>query len=231
MSAPFSASVLFRVCLPMVSWTHPVPCAAAPAAPGMFSRGVGGAPDKIDRLIRETYPNAGVTRIPPGPALFTDTTVGLHGGYEWDLQRADAGTPDLSPCYGPGYSSASIDIRADSVNWLLAEGYSFTEVARFVRRAGSGARLLSREVQGSRMKRLDPHEPYGRWLRINRRNVADLDVIGWNTVGMAPGTEQLTLCFIGLLWMAPSILRRRGLLGGKDTGRRRSIPAGIYRID
>ena len=231
MVTPFSARLLFRVCLPMAFWTHPVPSAAAPAAPGMFSRGAGGAPGHIHRLIRETYPNEGVTRIPPVSALFADTPPDLHGGYEWDLQPADAGTPDLSPRHGPGYSSAGIDIRADSGNWLLAEGYSFTEVARFVRGDGSSARPLSQAVQGSTMKKLDPKEPDSRWLRISRKSVADLDVIGWNTVGMAPGTEQLTLCFIGLLWMAPSILRRRGQLGGKDTGRRRSIPEGIYRID
>ena len=78
---------------------------------------------------------------------------------------------------------------------------------------------------------MNPKEAAGRWLRISRPDIEDLDVIGWNTSGMAPRTEQLTLCFIGLLGMAPSILRRRGLMGGKDTGRRRSIPTGSYFIN
>ena len=231
MFTPLSARLLFRVCLPMFSWTDPVPSAAAPAAPGMLSRRAGRMPDNIDRLIRETYTNAGVTGIPLGSALFTDATIDLHGGYEWDLQRADGSTPDLSPRYVPGTSSAGIDIRADSGNWFLSEENRATEIARFFRGNGSGARPLSHGVRGSRMKNMDPNGPAGRWLRISRTDIADLDVIGWNTVGMAPHTEQLTMCFIGLLGMAPSILRRRGLLGGKDTGRRRSIPTGPYRIN
>jgi hypothetical protein len=215
----------------MFYWAGPVPSAAAPAAPGMPSRGASGMPDNIDRLIRETYISASVTRIPLGYRFFSDATVDLHGGYEWDLQRAESRTPDLSPSYSRTFSSAGIDIRADSGNWFLAEVNRAAEIARLRLGNGSSVRTLSREKDGSRIRIMDPKGTSGRWLRISRTNIADLDVIGWNTVGMAPGTEQLTLCFIGLLWMAPSILRRRGLLGGKDTGRRRSIPAGIYRID
>ena len=231
MFTPLSARLLFRVCLPMVAWIGPVPSAAAPAAPRMLSRGAGGMPDHIDRLIRETYAIAAVTGIPLGSAFFADATIDLHGGYEWDLQRADGSTPDLSPCYGPGFFSAGIDIRADVGNWFLSEENRAMEIARLFRGNGSGAPPLSHGENGSRMTIMDPTEPAGRWLRIRRTNIADLDVIGWNTSGMAPRTERLALCFIGLLGMAPSILRRRGQLGLKDTGRRRSIPTGPYRIN
>ena len=231
MFTPLPARLFFRACLPIVCWTAPVPSAAAPTAPGMLSRRAGGLPDNIDRLIRETYTNRGVPGIPLGSAFFADATLDLHGGYEWDHQRADSSPPDLSPCYGTGFSAAGIDIRADSGNWLLSEENRATEIARLFRGNGSGARPLIHRAKGFRVKIMDPDAPAGRWLRIRRADTADLDVIGWNTVGMAPHTEQLALCFIGLLGMAPSILRRRGLTGGKDTGRRRSIGTGSYFIN
>ena len=231
MFTPLSPRLLLRVCLPIVSWTTPFPSAAAPAAPGVLSRRAVGVPDNIDRLIRGTYANAGVTGIPPAFAFIADATIDLHGGYEWDLQRAVGSAPDLSPCYVPGSSYTGIDIRADSGNWFLLERNRATEIARPNRGIGSSARPLSHVEKGSRMKTMDPKEAAGLWLRISRPDIEDLDVIGWNTSGMAPRTEQLTLCFIGLLGMAPSVLRRRGLLGGKDTGRRRSIPTGNYFIN
>jgi hypothetical protein len=187
--------------------------------------------DNIDRLVRGTYTYSGVSGIPPGFAFLADATIDLHGGYEWDLQRAAGSAPDLSPCYVLGSSYTGIDIRADIGNWLLLERSREMEIARLNRGTGSCARPLSHGQKGSRMKIMDPKAAAGRWLRISRPDIEDLDVIGWNTPGMAPRTEQLTLCFIGLLGMAPSILRRRGLMGGKDTGRRRSIPTGSYFIN
>jgi hypothetical protein len=124
-----------------------------------------------------------------------------------------------------------IDFRADSGNWFLLERNRAAEIARPNRGIGSFARPLSHGDRGSRIKIMDPKEAAGRWLRVTRPDIEDLDVIGWNTSGMAPRAEQLTLCFIGLLGMAPSILRRRGLMGGKDTGRRRCIPMGSYFIN
>ena len=231
MFIPLSARLLFRVCLPIVSWTGPVPCAAAPAGPGTFNRRTSGIPDNIDHLIRETYTNAGVTGLTLGSGFFANATIDLRGGYEWDLQRDDGGPPDLSPCYCPGFSSANIDIRADSWNRLLSEKIRAMEIARFFRGNRAGERTLSHAEGSSRTKITDPKKAAGRWLRISRTDIADLDVIGWKTLGMAPHTEQLTMCFIGLLGMAPSILRRRGQLGLRDTGRRRSIPTGPYRIN
>ena len=230
MFTPLSPRLLLRACLPIVFWITPFPSAAAPAAPGVLSRRVGSVPDHIDRLIRGTYSNAGVTGIPPAFAFIAAATIDLHGGYEWDLQRAVGSPPDLSPCYVPGVSSTAIDFRADSGNWFLLERKRATEIARPNRGSGSCARPLSPGEKGSRMKTMDPKEAAGLWLRISRPDIEDLEAIGWNTPGMEPRTEQLTLCFIGLLGMAPSILRRRGLLGGKDTGRRRIIPMGSYFI-
>jgi hypothetical protein len=231
MFTPLSARLLLRVCLPIVFWTTPFPSAAAPAAPGVLSRKAGSVPDNIDRLIRGTYSNAGVTGIPPAFALIAAATIDLHSGYEWDLQRAAGSAPDLSPCCVPGVSSTAIDFRADSGNWFLLERNRAAEIARLNGGIGSCARPLSHGESGSRMRIMNPKEAAGRWLRISRPDIEDLDVIGWNTSGMAPRAEQLTLCFIGLLGMAPSILRRRGLMGGKDTGRRRSIPIGSYFIN
>ena len=229
MFTPLSPRLLFRVCLPIVSWTVPVPSGAAPAAPGMLSRKTGSMPDNIDRLIRGTY-SAGVTGIPHGFAYF-DATIDLHGGYEWDLQRAVGSAPDLSPCYVPGFSSTGIDFRADGGNWFLLERNRATEIARLNGGIGSCARPLSHPESGSRMRIMNSKDVAGQWLIISRPEIEDLEVIGWNTPGMAPRTEQLTLCFIGLLGMAPSVLRRRGLLGGKDTGRRRSTETESYFIN
>src|ERR1035441_380888 len=88
MSAPLSASVLFRVCLPMVSWAGRVPSAAEAAAPDLSSRTAGDVPYNINRLVQEAYTNAGIPGNPLGSAFFTDATIDLQSGYEWDRQRA-----------------------------------------------------------------------------------------------------------------------------------------------
>ena len=230
MFIPLSARLLFRVCLPIVSWTGPVPCAAAPAGPGTLNRRIGGMPDGIDHLIRETYPNAGVTGLTLSSAFFSNATIDLRGGYEWDLPRDDLGAPDLSPSYGPGFSFSNIDTRADRWNRLLSEKIRGMEIARLFRGDRADARTLSHADGRSRTKITNPKRAPGRWLRISRADRADLDVIGWKTLGMAPHTEQLTLCFIGLLGIAPSVLRRRGQIGGKDSERRRNIDTGNYFI-
>jgi hypothetical protein len=76
---------------------------------------------------------------------------------------------------------------------------------------------------------VDPNTPAGRWLRIHRTDMADLEAIGWNALGMSPGSEHLALCFIGLLGIAPSILRRRGPMG--HSRRHRRIHTGSYHIN
>ena len=161
MFTPWSARLLFRVCLPMISWTERVPSAAESAAPGLLSRTADDMPDHMNRLIQETYTNAWVLGIPLGSAFFSDAASDLHGGYEWDLQRADAGTPDLSPCYGPGTSSSGIDISADGRSRFLSAEKRAVEIARFDRGNGSGARPLSHGGKGSRMKIMDPDAPTG----------------------------------------------------------------------
>jgi hypothetical protein len=230
MSAPFSASVLFRVCLPMVSWAGRVPSAAEPATPGLSSRTAGDVPDNINRLVQEAYTNAGIPGSPLGAEFFTDATIDLQSGYEWERPRADGSTTDLSRCYGPVTSSARIDIGDESGSRFLRAEKRGTEIARFSRGKGPGAHPLSYGAKGSRMEIMHPDAPGGRWLRVNSVDIESLDAIGWATLGMAPRTEQLTLCFIGLLGIAPSILRRRGAIGGKHAGhRRRSIHTGHYR--
>jgi hypothetical protein len=214
MSASFSASVLFRVCLPMVSWAERVPSAAESAAPGSVSGTADDVPDNINRLIRGAYTSA-----------LADAAIASHGGYEWDLQRADGGTPDLSPCYCPGAPSAGMVIGADSGSGFLSAEKRATHIARF------GREKLSRREKGSRTEILDPDAPDGRWLRIRRTDIADLEAIGWKTLGMSPGTEHLALCFIGLLGIAPSVLRRRGPIGGSHSRRHRRIHTGSYRIN
>ena len=226
MSAPLSASVLFRVCLPMVSWADRVPPAAEPAAPGMSRRTVGDVRDNINRFVQEAYTNAGMPGNPLSSAFFDDATIDLQSGYEWERQPADGGMPDLSPGYGPGTSSGRIDIGAESGRRFLAADKRGTEIARFDRRNGRGAYQPSHGKMGSRIEIMHPAGSAGRWLRVKSADRTSLDVIGWDTLGMAPHTEQLTLCFIGVLAIIPSIVRRRGLFGGKHAARRRSIRAG-----
>jgi hypothetical protein len=232
MSAPLSASVLFRVCLPMVSWADRVPSAAEPAAPGLSSRAAGGAPDNINRLVQEAYTNAGTQGSPLISAFFTDATIDSQSGYEWERQRAGGRTPDLSPCDGPGTSSASIDIGAESGRRFLSAERRGSEIARFDRGNGTAAHPLSSGEKGSRMEIMHPDAPAGRWLRVHSAHIESLDAIGWDTLGMAPRAEQLTLCFIGLLGIVPSVLRRRGVIGGKHAGhRRRSVHTGHYSLN
>ena len=76
-----------------------------------------------------------------------------------------------------------------------------------------------------------PGAPAGRWLRIGHGDMAALDAIGRNRLETAPGAEQLALCLIGLLAMVPSLLRRRGEIGGKRAGRSRRFHTGPYRIN
>jgi hypothetical protein len=232
MSAPLSASVLFRVCLPIVSWADRVPSAAEPAAPGLSSRAAGGAPDNINRLVQVAYTNAGIPGNPLISAFFTDATIDLQSGYEWERQPADDRARDLFPCDGPGTSSASIDIGAESGRRFLSAEKRGTEIARFDRGNGPGAHPLSYREKGSGMEVMRLDAPAGRWLRVNATDLASLDVIGWDTLGMGPRAEQLTLCFIGLLGIVPSILRRRGVIGGKHAGhRRRSVHTGHYSLN
>jgi hypothetical protein len=231
MSAPFSASVLFRVCLPMVSWAGRVPSAAETATPGLSSRAAGDVPDNINRLVQEAYTNAGIPGNPLSSAFFTDATIDLQSGYEWDRQRADGSPPDLSPCDGPVTSSARIDIGAESGGRFLSAEKRGTQIARFGRGKGPGAHPLSYAAKGSRIELMRPDAPAGRWLRVNAADIASLDAIGWDTLGMAPHTEELMLCLIGLLGIAPSLLRRRGAIGRKHAGHRRSIHTGCYRLN
>src|ERR1019366_8924979 len=185
------------------------PSTAEATAPDLSSRTAGDAPYNINRLVQEAYTNAGIPGNPLDSAFFTDATIDLQSGYEWDRQRADGSTPDLPPCYGPGTSSARIDIGAESGSRFLSAERRGTEIARFGRGKGSGAYPLSRGEKGSGMVIMRRDAPGGRWLRVNAANIESLDAIGWDTLGMAPRTEQLTLCFIGLLGIVPSILRRR----------------------
>ena len=231
MSAPLSASVLFRVCLPMVSWAGRVPSATEPAARGLSSRTAGDVPDNINRLVQEAYTNAGIPGDPLASAFFTDATIDLQSGYEWERQRADGSTPDLSPYDGPGTSSARIDIGAESGSRFLSAEERGREIARFDKGKGFGAYRLSYRGKGSTLETMRPDAPAGRWLRVNPADLNSLDAIGWDTLGMAPHTEQLTLCFIGLLAIVPSVLRRRGVIGGKHAARRRSIRTGPYRLN
>jgi hypothetical protein len=215
----------------MVSWAARVPSAAEPATPGLSSRTAGGVPDNINRLLQEAYTNAGIPVSPLGSAFFTDATIDLQSGYEWERQRADGSAPDLSPSYDPGTSSARFGIGAETGSRFLAAEKRSAGIARPDPSSGPGAHLLRYGVKGSRIQIMHPDVPAGRWLRVHSADIASLDAIGWDTLGMAPHAEQLTLCFIGLLAIVPSILGRRGLIGGKHPTRRRSIHTGHYRLN
>jgi len=214
MFMPFSPRLLFRVCLPMVSWVELVPPATESTGPDLLSRTADQVPDHINRLMQEAQADADV-----------------YGGSQWDLARVGIVTPDLCPRYDDGNFSVGIDFGADGGMEFLLEEKRATDIARFGGRNGAGARLLSRAEKVSKIDTVDPDTPGRRWLRISRVELASLDAIGWKTVGMAPRTEQLALCFIGLLGIVHSILRRRGQMGGKPVGRHRSTRLRRYRID
>jgi hypothetical protein len=161
MSASFSASVLFRVCLPMVSWAGRVPSTTEFAAPGSIGSTANDMPDTINRLIQGAYRNAGALGISFDSTSFTDAPVALQGGNEWDLHRADGSTPDLSRWYFPGTSSARMDIGANSGSGFVSAEQRATRIARFDRGNGSSARRRSRGEKGSRVEVMDPDAPAG----------------------------------------------------------------------
>jgi hypothetical protein len=193
----------------------------------MRSRAADNMPDNTYRLLQETYTNAGLLGIPLDATYSTELAIDVHGGYEWDIACTEASAPDLSPSYSRGNSSTGMDLGAESGRKFLSEEKHAMDIVEY----NSATVTLSHGKKGSKTDMTDPDAPAGRWLRVERVELASLDVIGWKTVGMAPRTEQLALCFIGLLGIAPSVLRRKGQMGGKPIGRQRRARMGRYRIN
>jgi hypothetical protein len=139
------ASVLFCVCLPMVSWAGSISSAAESATSGTVS---------------------GVLLIAVSPNNFA---FELNCGYEWERPRADGGVADSPPANGLDTSSAATDIGVESGRGFLLAEERATDIARPGRATGasSGVRGWGRET-------MDPGVPSGRWLRIGHAAAPDL---------------------------------------------------------
>jgi hypothetical protein len=119
-------------------------------------------------------------------------------------------------------SAGALDFTADSRSKFLSVDRGATYIAQFANGKDFGdARQASHWKDGSGLGIMNPSAQAVQWLRISHNDIAALDAIGWNTQEPAPGPERLALCLIGLLAMVPSMLRRRGEIGERRTGRRR----------
>ena len=108
---------------------------------------------------------------------------------------------------------------------VLAVASGPTSITQSDDRNSAAARLAARWEAGTVIEAIDPKTPYGKWLMISYggSDAATMRLGGGNR----QAGESLALCFIGLLGISPSVLRRRGGRGGRGTGRRRkSRPAG-----
>lgn len=133
---------------------------------------------------------------------------------------------------GPGTSAGVMDFSADSRSRFLSVDIGITGIAQFANgKKFSDAGQAGHGKDDSGMEIVNPGAPAGRWLRVGPGDMAALDAIGWNTLEKAPGPDRLALCLIGLLAMVPSLLRRRGEIGGKRAGRSRRFHTGPYRIN
>jgi hypothetical protein len=147
----------------------------------------------------------------------------LPGDYVWDLDADDSGSAS---------STTAMGFNADSrITFLAAE-----KRAICITHSGGVADLgVARpasqrmDAPGTAIASLTTEA--GRWLTISQSDRASGDVIGWNTLEGGSAREQLALCLIGLLAIAPSVLRRRGMIGPRNGGRGRRPQAGRrYRV-
>ena len=134
---------------------------------------------------------------------------------------------DLEHSYAPAFPGAgdepdgltgALEVSRDS----RAQFLSREEGASCI--AGSGGR-----ASAAGMGVVTADAPGLRWLRIAQSDMASGDAIGWSTLGSGSGLEQLALCLIGLFAMAPSVLRRRGAIGGRRARRSRGPHTRRYR--
>jgi hypothetical protein len=145
----------------------------------------------------------------------------LPRDYVWDLDAGGSGSTS---------STKEMDFNADSRATFLAEEKRAICIAPSAGGADLGVRPARQwtDASGTGVPNLSTEA--GRWLRISQSEGASGDVIGWNTLEGGLGQEQLALCLIGLLAIAPSVLRRRGAIGGRRRRRGRRFHAGRYRV-
>lgn len=147
----------------------------------------------------------------------------LPGDYVWDLDADDGGATS---------STTAMDFNSDSrITFLAAEKHAIciTPSAGITNLGGARPASQRKDAPGTAIANLTTEA--GRWLRISQSEWASDDVIGWNTLEGGPAREQLALCLIGLLAIAPSVLRRRGAFGPGNGGRGRRPRAGRrYRV-
>ena len=142
------------------------------------------------------------------PHLLADSYTDVRAGSDFGRSYG-AGLPGAGD--EPDGLTEALEVGSDSRLRFLSLDES---ASRIPESAGGG------QKQGAGgMGMVKPGEPAVRWLRIAQRDMASGDAIGWSTLELGSGLEQLALCLIGLFAMAPSVLRRRGAMGGRG-GRR-----------
>jgi len=226
MPPPLVVSVFLCVSVPMVPWASrlrfdPAPYTErrAPPVPAAFETAAALLSSGFCQDIA-TYSRPGV----PVQYLYrAGAGSDLPGDYVLDLDADDSGATS---------STTAMDFNSDSrITFLAAEKHAICIAPSAAGADLGGARPASQhtDVPGTAIANLTAEA--GRWLRISQSERASGDVIGWNTLEAGPAREQLALCLIGLLAIAPSVLRRRGAIGPRNGGRGRRPRAGRrYRV-
>jgi hypothetical protein len=125
----------------------------------------------------------------------------------------------------PDGLTGPLEVSSDSrirFRWLEERASCIAEPAGGARRARQGQGVGGMGI-------VKPDALALLWLKVAESDVAPGDAIGWGTLEAGSGPEQLALCFIGLLAMVPSALRRRGAIGGRRTRRCRGAHTKRYR--
>ena len=136
---------------------------------------------------------------------------------------------DLNQDSGSNTSAAVLNLTADRRRRLLAMDRGANYVMQFVNGADPPVVTLHSigRMDGSGVEIMKLNAPASQWLRIsqNDREPTVMDLFVWNR----PMGEPLALCLMGLLWISPAVLHRRGEIGGRRHGRRRRSHPGRAR--
>ena len=226
MPPPLVVSVFLCVSVPMVPWASrlrfdPAPCTEhrGPPVPAVLET----AAALLSSGFCQDIAPYSRTGVPVQYLYRAGAGSDLPGDYVWDLDADDSGSTS---------STMAMDFNSDSrITFLAAEkrAICIAHSAGGAEFGGAPPASQRKDAPGTAIANLTTEA--GRWLRISQSETASGDVIGWNTLEGGPPQEQLALCLIGLLAIAPSVLRRRGMIGPRNGGRGRRPRAGRrYRV-
>jgi hypothetical protein len=209
MPPPLVVSLIVLVSLPMAPWASRITLNVVPET------------RDLDPRALAAFRAAAGSRVPVIP-MNSPYPIGAatnsQSGYVWDLYASTAyvvETLNLFPDCGSSTSAGAMDLCADSRSRSFAVDIGVTGGARF---ANAGKFSAGYGKDGSWMEIANPGAPAGRWLRIRHGDMGALNAMSRNWLEMSPEQERLALCLIGILGIVPSLLRRRGAIGGKRAG-------------